>query len=126
MTIKEAIKILDPETTQEALAACCDKREMIRLTDEACETACAVLRALDNSEHLRELVEAEKDGRLVVLPVKLGTQVWSSVFCKVNEDGTESPTYPWNFDISMMNEWGQGWHLTREEAETALKEREQR
>lgn len=54
MTIKEAIKILDPETTQEALAACCDKREMIRLTDEACETACAALRALDDPEHLRE------------------------------------------------------------------------
>lgn len=83
--------------------------------------AAAVEEACGSIDHLRELAQAEKDGRLVVLPVKPGTQVWSSVFCKVNEDGTESPTYPWNFDISMVKEWGQGWHLTREEAEAALK-----
>lgn len=44
MTIEEAIKILDPETTREALSACCDKGEMNRLVDEACETVCAAFR----------------------------------------------------------------------------------
>ena len=46
MTIEEAIKILDPETTREALSAYCyDPEERIRVVEEACEIACAALRA---------------------------------------------------------------------------------
>lgn len=66
MTIEEAIKILDPETMWEALSACCDKEEAIRVAEEACKAACAALRAQ---------LEAEKDGRLVVLPCKKGDKL---------------------------------------------------
>ena len=72
-------------------------------------------------DRLRKLVEADREGRCVVLPVKPGTPVWSTAFCKVDDDGTEHPTYPWPFDIGMANEWGTEWFLTQEEAEAALR-----
>lgn len=71
-------------------------------------------------DRLRELVQADREGRCVVLPVKPGTPVWSTAFCRVDGDGTEHPTYPWPFDPSMADEWGREWFLTREEAEKAL------
>ena len=69
---------------------------------------------------LRELAQADKEGRCVALPIKPGTPVWSTAFCRVDDDGTEHPTYPWPFDLSMAEEWGREWFLTREEAEKAL------
>lgn len=72
-------------------------------------------------DELMEMVEAKREGRCVVLPVKPGTPVWSTAFCKVDDDGTEHPTYPWPFDIGMANEWGTEWFLTQEEAEAALR-----
>ena len=72
-------------------------------------------------DELKEVVQAKREGRCVVLPVKPGTPVWSTAFCKVDDDGTEHPTYPWPFDIGMANEWGTEWFLTQEEAEEALR-----
>ena len=72
-------------------------------------------------DRLRELAQADREGRCVVLPVKPGTPVWSTAFCKVDDDGTEHPTYPWPFDIGMANGWGTDWFLTREEAEEELR-----
>ena len=72
-------------------------------------------------DRLLEIVEAERDGRCVVLPVKIGTHVWSTVFCRLSDDGKEHPTFPWEFSVSMMDEWGTGWHLTEKDAEEALK-----
>lgn len=73
-------------------------------------------------DRLRELIQADRDGRCVIRPVKLGTPVWSSVFCRVDDDGIEHPTYPWEFDDSMLAEWGTGWHLTEEDALKALED----
>lgn len=70
---------------------------------------------------LRELAQANREGRCVVLPIKLGTPVWSTAFCQVDDDGTEHPTYPWPFDLSMADEWGKEWFLTREEAYAVLR-----
>lgn len=78
-------------------------------------------RALGPIDRLRELAQADREGRCVVLPIKPGTPVWSTVFCQLNDDGTEHPTYPWPFELSMADEWGRGWFLTREEAEAALR-----
>lgn len=71
---------------------------------------------------LRELIEADRDGRLVIRPVKLGTPVWSSVICRIDDDGVEHPTYPWKFSDSMLPEWGAGWHLTESDALKALED----
>lgn len=73
-------------------------------------------------DRLRELIQADRDGRCVIRPVKLCTPVWSSVFCRVDDDGIEHPTYPWEFDDSMLSEWGTGWHLTEEDALKALED----
>lgn len=71
-------------------------------------------------DRLQELVEADRDGRCVFLPVKIGTHVWSTVFCRLSDDGKEHPTFPWEFSVSMMDECGTGWHLTEKDAEKAL------
>lgn len=56
-------------------------------------------------ERICELVKADKDDRCVILPVKPGTEVWSTVFCRIDEDGKEHPTFPWEFTVSMLDEW---------------------
>lgn len=70
-------------------------------------------------ERLRELAQADREGRCVVLPVKPGTQVWSTAFGHIEEDGTEHPI-PWTFELWMVDAWGKEWFLTREEAKKAL------
>lgn len=71
-------------------------------------------------DRLRELAQADREGRCVVLPVKPGTPVWSTAFCRVDEDGTEHPT-PWPFGPWMVDGWGRDWFPTCEEAEAALR-----
>lgn len=79
---------------------------------------------------LRELVQADREGRCVVLPVKPGNTVWSAnVFgvsshvirrIELNQDG--------DFACSMLvfpfEDFGNKVFLTREAAKAALKERE--
>ena len=90
----------------------------------------AQYRALGSIDHLRDLLQAEQDGRLVVLPCKVGDHVWA--------DGREAIVV-WFFgykterylhaqffnnaeytDIPFY-EIGKTVFLTREEAEAALK-----
>lgn len=79
---------------------------------------------------LRELMQADREGRCVVLPVKPGNTVWSAnVFgvsshvirrIELNQNG--------DFACSMLvfpfEDFGNKVFLTREAAEAALKERE--
>lgn len=69
-------------------------------------------------DHLRELLQAEKDGRLIVLPVALNEEIWVTAphlpapyrTIYVNADG-----------ILRDVERGYVFYKTREEAEAALK-----
>ena len=87
-------------------------------------------------DHLRELVQAEQDGRLVVLPCKIGTPVYTTHGWKdVKEKCTDSHGKPFYRMVSKKiikkerfnpfgpdYEWlGKTVFLTREEAEAALK-----
>ena len=93
-------------------------------------------------DHLRELVQAEKDGRLVVLPCRVGDTVWANisihgdryrrsdrpypvkvVFVGIGDGSsyfhvqyTNGRVFPLDFD-----QVGKTVFLTREEAEEALK-----
>ena len=81
-------------------------------------------------DELREMVQAKREGRCVVLPVKPGNTVWSAnVFgvsshvirrIELNQDG--------DFACSMLmfpfEDFGNKVFLTREAAEATLKERE--
>lgn len=71
---------------------------------------------LDN--RLRELAEADKDGRLVVLPCKMGDTVY---YIRREFDGTDvvGEAEFWWSDIPYL---GKTIFLTREEAEKALEE----
>ena len=71
-------------------------------------------------ERLLELAKADVDNRCMILPVKLGTPIWSTIFCSIDENGIEHPTFPWEFSTSMLDKWGIDWHLTEKDAEMAL------
>ena len=72
--------------------------------------------ALGPIDHLRELVKAEKDGRLVVLPVKPGTKIFTH--CYVSGEPPISHSY---FLPPYIPTIGENAWLTCEEAEVALK-----
>ena len=98
-------------------------------------------------KHATELLDAEADGRLLVLPCKVGEIVWllderfvgrgrerwPMVRCKINEfamvgesvfavlDGAESWYSVSRFKALSVRDFGRTVFLTREEAEAALK-----
>lgn len=84
-------------------------------------------------DHLREIVEAEKEGRLVVLPCKVGDTVYIPHYTKgvvaarvqgisVSVSGRailRFGGYP--FESAWGDGCGKDWFLTREEAEVVLR-----
>lgn len=72
------------------------------------------------AERLRELAEADKEGRLMVLPCKVGDTVYTlrRTFCGADVVGE---TELWWTDIPQL---GKTVFLTREEAEEALRRAE--
>ena len=67
-----------------------------------------------------ELAQAEKEGRLVVLPCEIGSPVYSHARKLDGADYVRETEFWWS-DIPQM---GKTVFLTREAAEAALKERE--
>jgi hypothetical protein len=76
-------------------------------------------------DRLRELAEADKDGRVLILPCKLGTKVYRIRY--------EIADYPDEPNLEIADTWftpeyrediGKTVFLTREEAEKALQEME--
>lgn len=76
-----------------------------------------------NVEWFDKILQADIDKRLVILPVPIGTPVYSTIFCAFREDGTIKPQSGWTFTPSMLDEWGKGWFATYEEAEKYLREK---
>lgn len=86
------------------------------------------------TEHIRELLRAEKDGRLVVLPCKVGDELWSfSTYPTARVYGFTVKDISTLNGRTVLNTLGCGtlWErdigktvfLTREEAEKALEAR---
>ena len=71
-------------------------------------------------DRLRKLAQAEKEGRLVVLPCEIGSPVYSHARKLDGADYVRETEFWWS-DIPQM---GKTVFLTREAAEAALKERE--
>lgn len=119
----------EDEYDLDRLAAMCNQRMSMR--DEVSERFS--LTAKIPLDRLRELVEADRDGRCVVLPCKLGDTVYfiagtyNSLVkpAKVEEiyigDGSIALGVSTDFTTFTLQE--SEWHLTR--AEAALKAREQ-
>lgn len=72
---------------------------------------------------LKELAQAEKDGRLVVLPCKPGQIIYRKCWIKVGVAAVDAPGIEWIYKNREL--FGKEFFLTREEAEAALKKREE-
>ena len=85
----------------------------------------AVLNSLGSYDRLRELAEADKDGRVVVLPCKVGDTVWriKRTF-ETYPDKSKPYIEPDAFLLQDVFNIGKTVFLTREEAEKALAEME--
>lgn len=72
-------------------------------------------------DRLRELAEADKDGRVVVLPVKLGTKVYAIHF-NIHDfgDKSEFEIVEKNFELRDCVAFGKAIFASREEAEKAM------
>lgn len=72
-------------------------------------------------DRLRELAQADREGRCVVLPCKIGDIVW----CIYTGAQGNHPTVLANrFEYGMIPYWGISVFPAKEQAESALKERE--
>ena len=100
--------------------------------DKADEIALKLMRLADleslcSYTRLRELAEADKDGRLVVLPCKVGTATYYIHYpIAVYPDESEPEIKRGIFTLCDLDRVGHSVFLTREEAEKALKEVEQK
>lgn len=108
------------------------------LTPEQCENAKTIIESAFNNdtskaERILELLKADKDGRLVVLPCKVGDTVYFRTYdCNGTVDLGIQPhkvtAIVWNaivrgryIDVGLPSaQYGVSWFLTREEAEKAL------
>lgn len=95
---------------------------------ELAEVACAVnllkeYQDIGPVDRFRELAQAEKEGRLVVLPCKPGQPIWVESCIRGRVTCIDAPDIVWI--IENMERFGTEIFLTREEAEAALKKREE-
>lgn len=116
-----------------------EPEEVISMQGEWCAMMAALNSIGGGYGRLRELAEADKDGRLVVLPCKPGDTVYSIFGAEVIEktvgrviiNGYTTPRIWVDLDCSFLSSvtkrWdlgiGKDFFLTREEAEKALEEK---
>ena len=73
---------------------------------------------------LRELAEADKDGRVVVLPCKVGDTVYRLQYIEQTPGRFTVGVAPIEFMLIWLDDVGETIFLTREDAERALQEME--
>lgn len=107
---------LEPEEVAERLRTC---KELVQIFERA-----DLYNGIGPIEHICELSQAEKDGRLMVLPVKEGAKIYRVRF---NFDGNCYEIIEKDFDLGRFRpeDFGRIIFRTREEAEAALKKREE-
>lgn len=94
--------------------------EVINMQSEWCAMM-AVFNSIGNYDRLRELAEADKDGRLVVLPCEVGTATYYIHYSiAVYPDKSEPEIKRGIFTLPDLDRFGHYVFLTREEAEAAL------
>lgn len=71
-------------------------------------------------ERMAELMQADKDGRVVVLPCKVGDTVYRLQYVEESPGRFIVDAVPIKFALIWLNEFGKTVFLTREEAENAL------
>lgn len=81
---------------------------------------CTVIGECGGIDRLRELAEAEKDGRIVVLPCKVGDTVYRLQYIEQTPGRFVVGVAEIKFALLWLEEFGETVFLTREEAEAAL------
>ena len=99
--------------------------EDTRLTPEQCENAKVIIESAfsddtSKAERIRELLKADKDGRLVVLPCKVGDTVYRLQYIEQTPGRFVVGVAEIKFALLWLEEFGETVFLTREEAEAAL------
>lgn len=106
----------------------CEPEEVLP-KDKADEIALKLMRLADleslcSYTRLRELSEADKDGRVVVLPCKVGTAIYYIHYpIALYPDKSEPEIKRGIFTLPDLDRFGHYVFLTREEAEKALETR---
>ena len=97
------------------------------LTPEQCENAKVIIEAAfsddtSKAERIRELLKADRAGRLVVLPCKVGGTVYRLQYIEQTPGRFVVGVAEIKFALIWLEEFGKTVFLTREEAEKALEE----
>lgn len=117
---------LEPEEIRDSIGGIspicvqCDGKTSDGVVTEKCGYPDDITKCLEQSKHLCELAQAEKEGRLVVLPCEIGSPVYSHARKLDGADYVRETEFWWS-DIPQM---GKTVFLTREAAEAALEEME--
>lgn len=93
--------------------------EEIDMDHEAAETLRQLCRGCD-LDRLEKLAEADKDGRIVVLPCKVGDTVYRLKYIEQTPGRFVVGVAEIKFALLWLEEFGETVFLTREEAEAAL------
>lgn len=93
--------------------------EEIDMDHEAAETLRQLCRGCD-LDRLEKLAEADKDGRIVVLPCKVGDTVYRLQYIEQTPGRFVVGVAEIKFALLWLEEFGETVFLTREEAEAAL------
>lgn len=81
---------------------------------------CTIVGECGGIDRLRELAEADKDGRVVVLPCKVGDTVYRLQYIEQTPGRFVVGVAEIKFALLWLEEFGETVFLTREEAEAAL------
>lgn len=131
--LNEAREIAN-EKAREYEATGLELEEIKTMIDASMEKAIAEIKEFEGIpiDRLRELVEADKEGRCVVLPCKVGDIVYCLVpQWVIDSESNEKTVHKEHaivrkkFNLACMDYIEKSVFLTREAAEAALKEREQ-
>lgn len=94
------------------------------LSPIACEEARKIEDGLSKHDYsiarMVELMQADKDGRVVVLPCKVGDTVYRLQYVEESPGRFIVDAVPIKFALIWLNEFGKTVFLTREEVENAL------
>lgn len=94
------------------------------LSPIACEEARKIEDGLSKRDYsiarMVELMQADKDGRVVVLPCKVGDTVYRLQYVEESPGRFIVDAVPIKFALIWLNEFGKTVFLTREEGENAL------
>lgn len=97
------------------------------LFDYALKESKTLTEQLTLLKHIRELAEADKDGRVVVLPCEVGTATYYIHYpIAVYPDKSKPEIKRGIFTLYDLDRLGHSVFLTREEAEKALQEMEKK